>query len=123
MRSRSGQNNEIKKVKFFRTLFIFIAIGIFLIGLNLVNYQGHFWAFYPLMGMALGITMKGIDTFSTSSSRSRTRSRTKKLTSGRTRYTHQPKPLKDTESKETNEEAETLELKELQRRWADEDLV
>jgi hypothetical protein len=49
-----------EKEKFKKRVISSVGVGFFLIGINLFTSPGYFWAIFPIMGMGLGLFLKGM---------------------------------------------------------------
>src|SRR5688500_13463818 len=68
-----AEKDEIEEFKahqrrgYWQHLTSYVIINGFLIAINLLNWNGHFWAAYPLLGWGIGIMFHTVNSFNTHS--------------------------------------------------------
>jgi hypothetical protein len=129
---------RVKEIKsFYRLLFIMMAIACFLMALNFFTDPREFWSIYPILSMALVVSFRYLRVFGFPGfgkdweekqfyqelERIQEREERIRLMLNKEKTIAGFKNTPPAQAIASKEEAERLELKELQKQWRDTDLV
>lgn len=57
------------KSDFYRHLVVYVAVNLMLVVINLVTWEGYFWAVWPLLGWGTGLAIHALRVFGVSDKR------------------------------------------------------